>query len=274
MNKRAPQLTFGPCYKFIVAITCSLLLSIATAGASDKGADSWILTQTQNVGGTFTIYLMPDAVKIVGKRSGAVLIARAPEWKVCLFNPTRKLFYESSLSDWARFGACSNLAPGKRLDVNKMKIKAGSHPTLICNLHCRTYEFKGTANPLKGVDGRSTFTNKLESLSIVRQFQVTNDIAYTPERELILRGMYKFAVGNAILIKQSSFYSNGQVQTELTTVDCKHQAVPDSQMQYPTDGYRKAKNVEAVAATNTQDLEQLSDSVSQLGEDTAGPKKK
>ena len=86
--------------------------------------------------------------------------------------------------------------------------------------------------------------------------------------------MYKFALGNAILIKQSSSYSNGQVQTELTTTDCKHEAIPDSQMQYPTVGYRKAKAVEEVAATNTHDLEQLFDSVSQLGGESVGPKRK
>jgi hypothetical protein len=149
---------------------------------------------------------------------------------------------------------------------------------VICGLSCRAYTFPFSRLQAQlSTSSLSSFGKDLKTIEgKYREYDVTDDIKYTPERGAFFDGLSKISITSALLIRQRSHFSDGQVQTELDTTSCERRLIPDSEMQYPTRGYRKTTVVEDVAQTeySRDNLKELFDSVSEFGDTSAAPRKK
>src|SRR5271170_5222434 len=74
----------------------------------------WIITQAHYVYGETVLYVLPNALKVLNKKFNFVAVARAPQWKLCVYNPSKQLMHETTLEDWSRHGVLDN---GARVDV-------------------------------------------------------------------------------------------------------------------------------------------------------------
>ncbi|MBS1991349.1 MAG: hypothetical protein JSS83_12580 [Cyanobacteria bacterium SZAS LIN-3] len=80
----------------LVTLTWLALIDARTACAktpSPKAATptwEWILDQSHDESGKNTVYVSPDAVKIVCSQ-GYQVVAKAPDWQVCVFRPEEKI---------------------------------------------------------------------------------------------------------------------------------------------------------------------------------------
>jgi len=256
----------------ILALACGFHSPAADAASAKE---TWVLQQVHHISGSYTIILMPDAMKVMSKRSGFVGIARAPLWKVCLYNPRKKLMYETTMSNWAKYGAFPAF-----VSDNEFKMGISMPPAhtgiIICGLHCRSYQVTHKSRP-SGTTSLSSFGRQAKILGdTFRQFYVTNDIAYTRERGQFLSGIFKNLIIDAIEVRQTAGFANGQTQIELDTISCKHQSVPESEMQYPASGlYRKSNVPQDVAEDEGErmGLQELFDGVSQFGDIAPAQKK-
>lgn len=261
----------------IVLAIVLLLLSLLTAPECVAGVpaakDAWIVNQVANATGAFTLVFTADAIKATSKRSGFVAIARAPTWRVCVYNPRRKLKYESSLLDFGKYGVIPAIVAQEPMDMGKAVPPKIANIT-ICGLHCRAYETFHKGNT-SGTTSLSSFGRTTKGLgNSQRLYFVTNDIAYTPERGKFLCGIYKHEIIGAIQTRQIETYASGPSQVELDTVSAKHQSVAVAEMQYPSTGYRFTKVPQEVAEDETErkGLEELFDGVSGFGDATGRSK--
>ena len=63
--------------------------------------DEWILDQLKPDYGGHTVFVSPQAIKIISKNYGFHLLCRAPDWKVWLFRPSEKVFWACELKDFS-----------------------------------------------------------------------------------------------------------------------------------------------------------------------------
>lgn len=67
-------------------------------------AGVWRFTQRSEFIGDVVLFVKDDAIRIQAASNRWVLIARAPDWSITLFNPTKKLMARRTLKDWNDFG--------------------------------------------------------------------------------------------------------------------------------------------------------------------------
>jgi len=111
-------------------IRCSVLVA-ATFGLSAAWANSakteWLLVQNHCDRGKMTIYVSPDAVKVISERCGYHLLTRGPKWTVYCFRPDEKTVWTGPMTQF-----CGNVLynptvlPGK----NRTVLKAAGTGTL------------------------------------------------------------------------------------------------------------------------------------------------
>jgi len=106
---------------------CALLTQTLPAAALEKG---WIFEQQSMILGPHTVYLSERAFKAVNKRSGIIVIAKAPEWRVTVAsNRSFKYFempageFRGELSGKVFAGHQEDLANSKWQVAGSAKIK-------------------------------------------------------------------------------------------------------------------------------------------------------
>ncbi|MBX9951647.1 MAG: hypothetical protein K2Y39_20930 [Candidatus Obscuribacterales bacterium] len=78
------------------------LPTICFAAPSSKSVEIW--QQKHGYLGALEVILAPDAVKISEKGKDIVILAKAPDWKVIVYNKKSKLFYDMTLEVWKKHG--------------------------------------------------------------------------------------------------------------------------------------------------------------------------
>jgi len=68
----------------------------ALAETSIKG---WLLNQHCYMLGDETLYVTPEAIRVEWKSQGTVMLCQAPDFKLILFNPTSRRYYETADSN-------------------------------------------------------------------------------------------------------------------------------------------------------------------------------
>ena len=71
-----------------------------SAKSSGAKIECTTLDQRSHFGGDQTIWLAPNAVKVYNKKNHACILAKAPDWKVFVYNEKRKVIYSCPLSKW------------------------------------------------------------------------------------------------------------------------------------------------------------------------------
>jgi hypothetical protein len=89
---------------FIAAIAALTTTNSAAIAAPAKrepaGEKGWVLKQVSISIGQQIVYVTPHAVKAVNAGQGVTTIARAPDWKVIVYNDEKQCYFESQLSQW------------------------------------------------------------------------------------------------------------------------------------------------------------------------------
>jgi hypothetical protein len=85
--------------KSILCITMLWLLPVACL-ANSKSVTVLKLVQWSKVAGNETVYLGPEQIRVENCMSSVITIAKAPDWKICRFNPHSKLFIEIPYSQF------------------------------------------------------------------------------------------------------------------------------------------------------------------------------
>lgn len=73
----------------------------APATGSIKG---WTIQQKHAYLGDMVIHISESAIRIADRNNGVELVSSAPDWKVTVFSPERKVFYEMPYSLWDKRG--------------------------------------------------------------------------------------------------------------------------------------------------------------------------
>jgi hypothetical protein len=106
-------------------------------GAKDKADDVYQIRQEVAGIGPLTTYVSSSAVKIIDLRSGWVVVAAAPDWRVSTYSAANKAYREVSLQEWMRNGMDVGRSPD---DFKFDKNKIAKTPKVFEGLNCVTYE--------------------------------------------------------------------------------------------------------------------------------------
>jgi hypothetical protein len=74
------------------------------ARSNSQTVQAFKLAQSHVTLGPIDVFYTNDAVKMVLKNNGTILLARAPSWKVSVFRPAAKVAYEQSLQSFEKNG--------------------------------------------------------------------------------------------------------------------------------------------------------------------------
>jgi hypothetical protein len=89
----------------VVILAASVFASPAlSADPNSQTVQAYKLTQSHFTLGPLEAFYTDDAVKIVLKRNGAAILARAPSWKVVLFRPSGRIAHEITRKDFLATG--------------------------------------------------------------------------------------------------------------------------------------------------------------------------
>ncbi len=238
---------------------------------SSVEAPAWLVSQVHHMAGQYDLTFTAAATKVVSKRSGYEIISRAPDWTVCIYNPSKKLRYDESLTDWVKYGLYSTVSAGRlELDVKQPGSASSEPDTVICGIKCHSFKHTmNLTNRKRSTAGLSQFGGDLKSLiQTANIFDVPVEIEPLAQRDLLFQGLYKFPARNTILFRKTALYNNNTKQKELDTVCCKKTKIADSAMQYPPDSYKAAKRVEAVTGVDksSKNFEDLMEGLSGFGD--------
>jgi hypothetical protein len=77
--------------------TLLAFIGLSCAPGAVAGDNGIILTQTSKTHGVHTSYLRKDAVKIVSKNTGVVMVTHAPLWRIIVYNTRARRSFETTL---------------------------------------------------------------------------------------------------------------------------------------------------------------------------------
>jgi hypothetical protein len=95
------------CLLQIAVSACAGLISVLgfmsePASAEVPNKPDFVLTQKSTRLGDCYLYISPQGFHLVNPHSGFTISARAPEWRVYMYNTRSHLYYESSMEAWCR----------------------------------------------------------------------------------------------------------------------------------------------------------------------------
>lgn len=83
-------------------VFCTIAIPIALAAPATQQVEIW--QQKHGYLGTLEVILAPNAIRISEKGKDIVILAKAPDWKVFVYNKKTKLFYDMTLDVWKKHG--------------------------------------------------------------------------------------------------------------------------------------------------------------------------
>jgi hypothetical protein len=127
------SLVFSKACRFAGSLFLCILFS--TLPAAPSGASEWVLSQKQSELGRYTVYVTRDAIKFVNQTLGYEVVARAPTWKIVIYQPDQKLGCEMSLDKFLGEDVFSFLKQPRKSEKRRL-LKRESTDTkgvTICN---------------------------------------------------------------------------------------------------------------------------------------------
>jgi hypothetical protein len=102
-----------------LAFASVLALSLATSGRADETFLK--LDQQSCTRGKMNVYISKNAIFIDGARSGYSIVCKAPDWKLVIYSPVSKRFYEADRKSWMHTSPV-NLMDLLSTKINTMKV--------------------------------------------------------------------------------------------------------------------------------------------------------
>ncbi len=108
--KRSPGLICTRSHSFGVLVMAMMIgfssaqLVFAKPAVAPKTRSVEVIQQKHCYLGNLELILAPDAVRISENVNGTVIISKAPDWRVFVYNKRNKLYYDMSLEVWKKHG--------------------------------------------------------------------------------------------------------------------------------------------------------------------------
>ncbi len=254
--------------KTVIAAICTVIacqfmqssLSIQSSEAATKDSKTtYVLTQTNAVLGHVLTYVSRDAIRVDCNDNNAYLVAKAPDWRVVMFNPSMNaamdMPYEKFLEHEIRF----SYVPSEGGGVNERwpKFRAGS--IKVSGLEATKYIIPANprARSLKESPNTLGYYLILERKEFaIQPTKILAKLFYQPTLPGIPLGdrmnKQKFGQSNSFL----DFRGNYAI---LSTSEIKEKSIPSDFFKYP-HGFKKVQREIDVISDNARrrQLEDLS----------------
>jgi hypothetical protein len=254
--------------KSVIAIICTMVASqfmqsslfIQRATAATKDAKStYVLTQTNAVLGHVLTYVNADALRVDCMDNNAYLVAKAPDWRVVMFNPTMnaavEMPYEKFLAHELSFSYVPSAGGGMnerwpKLRAGSMKVSGVEVSKFIIPANPRSRSLKESPNTL----GYYLILEKKGFA--IQPTKILAKLFYQPPLPGIPLGdrmnKQKFGQSNSFL----DFRGNYAI---LSTSEIKEKSIPSDFFKYP-HGFKKVTREIEVISDNARrkQLEDLS----------------
>jgi len=155
--------------------------TIALAGLAETGqtGSEWILKQKAEDSGDHTVYVSPDAVKIVCHTMGYEILAKGPDWQIHCYRPATKEFWLGNLD---QFNGIIMRNPFALPQINSKAIDtAGS--TTYQGLKCTRYWNNATHRPI--IYGADDIAASDKACEVICRYYYTHKLKKVPLYRLL-----------------------------------------------------------------------------------------
>ncbi len=259
MNKSKKTVIAAIC----MVIACQFLQNWqfiqSSAAATKDSKTTYVLTQTNAVLGHVLTYVNRDAIRVHWSDNNAYLIAKAPDWRVVMFNPSMNTAMDMPYEKFLEHEISFSYAPSQGDGVNERwpKFRAGS----IKVSGVDATKFMIPANPrarsLKESPNTLGYYLILERKEFpIQPTKILAKLFYQPTLPGIPLGdrMNKVNIGQS-----NSFLDFRGNYAILSTLEIKEKSIPSDFFKYP-HGFKKVQREIDVISDNARrkQLEDLS----------------
>ena len=242
---------------------CTAQPPLSSAASASKPVEIW--QQKHGYLGALEVILAADAVKISERGKDLVILAKAPDWKVIVYNKKSKLYYDMTLDVWKKHGlrATWTMMPATS---EWPIVKAGNEK--ILNRDADVYFLAADPNakaklrmhkPIDFSYGKAGILwidrtpCAKERTTVIVQLYRTPDTATTP---LALKTFHKKSYG----YPGASSNLPEQKQTLLETLSITKALMPGNTFELP-QGYKRAQSDHdvTIGKTNSDSLDSIVD---------------
>jgi hypothetical protein len=81
-------------------LLCIALLSVLTCSSAWGSTPAEVLLQTNTLAGTYEVTYCELGLRVKSVKGDYVFVMKPPDWKVVLYNPTKKVYFETTPNLW------------------------------------------------------------------------------------------------------------------------------------------------------------------------------
>jgi hypothetical protein len=230
-----------PIKRLLVATALALFCALP-ASPADKHLVGWVVTQKSKLCGEMKVYLTKDAVKAFDAKTSTVLVSKAPDWKVLIFNTSSKTIYTSSFDRFKGYDRIDRqVMIGFKFGGLPLEKKPGTDSVVgqKVNIYGTSAKTEKSYHEryLKGeITGGSARRARL---------LVSSNWPVPPQPGVILSQLYGIAPTSGIPLQFECENQEGKKKLNLETRSIKNVAIEARQFDCPS-GYRRVANIESV----------------------------
>jgi len=250
---------------FIAMIFIQPLLTACAANGTMK--EAWILTQRHDQSGEFSIYIAPDAVKIISPANGGNVLAKGPDWKVVCFRPDDKIQWSTSLNKFEGLNSALSINEAARIHgaPNLTRLASGTYQGISYSSYTdKFHKVLWLADGIKTSPQAAEVIGRYFSLPETRQIlllikgEPRAKAANAPVPVGHVSGQQAWSINS--LMRQPAVHKGGP---QFETVSAKKIAYNAADFEYPKN-FRQVNALSEVLFSKTQKSD-LADIINDLG---------
>jgi hypothetical protein len=174
----------------LISAAC-LLYSVCSGSPARSATQAQVLLQTDEMVGSHEVTYCPLGLKVKSMRGDYVFVMRPPDWKVTLYNPSKKIYFETTPTSW--YGPNGGGVQSTWEDRYKELRVVSNSPGQYQAMKARHILWLSKIDPInsKLYDNRTLAKkNRLELLSKSADQWSTEDSPYLKQMALVLDRFY------------------------------------------------------------------------------------
>lgn len=206
-------------------------------------ANGWALTQYTPYGGQHYLYFSHEGMRLAQKKMGITIVAKAPDWKLTMFNDHSKTYFQTTYQDW--------------------KQRSAKGQSFVSSFQ-RTHKFRNI-NPVKGAAGNiagMAATQYFVGPKNAHEWQskptpgwmlcwLSNDITVPQQMTDILTSQFGLPTMHGVPLKVERIDDHGRMVTDLNTEASQVQNLTASNFTYPANYKRVQEDIEVLVPDDT-----------------------
>jgi hypothetical protein len=217
---------------FMLAFAACLL---AAPLAQKAYAQGWALSQYTPYGGQHQLYFSHEGMRINQKKMGITIVAKAPDWKLTMYNDRAKTYYQTTYEDWKQRSAKGQGFVSSFQRQHKFR-----------NVAPR----KGTTSSIAGMACTQYFLGPQGQPGSIICW-LSNDISVPPQLTNILMSEFGLPNMNGVPLKVERVDDHGKKVTDLNTEASQMQHLTASNFTYPPNYKRVQEDIEVLVPDDT-----------------------